>query len=122
MRIAILDPAAGISGDMTLGALLYLGVPVSWLEELPQRLGLDDIGVTVRDVRRAGITCRSRSARDGSRRRTDNFRFLRRRQRSCWRDWRSPRRAPWLAKQRRPQARRYCGYCRAACLRSVGAW
>src|SRR2546426_7741971 len=34
MRIAILDPAAGISGDMTLGALLSLGVPVSWLEEL----------------------------------------------------------------------------------------
>src|SRR5256884_2123038 len=58
MRIAILDPAAGISGDMTLGALLSLGVPVSWLEELPQRLGLDDIGVTVRDVRRAGITCK----------------------------------------------------------------
>jgi uncharacterized protein (DUF111 family) len=31
MRIAIVDPAAGISGDMTLGALLSLGVPVSWL-------------------------------------------------------------------------------------------
>src|SRR5256714_12738831 len=58
MRIAILVPAAGISGDMTLGALLSLGVPVSWLEELPQRLGLDDVGVTVRDVRRAGITCK----------------------------------------------------------------
>ena len=58
MRIAILDPAAGISGDMTLGALLSLGVPVSWLEELPQRLGLEHVGVTVRDVRRAGITCK----------------------------------------------------------------
>src|SRR5256885_8231560 len=58
MRIAILDPAAGISGDMTLGALLSLGVPVSWLEELPARLGIGDIGVRVRDVRRAGITCR----------------------------------------------------------------
>ena len=58
MRIAILDPAAGISGDMTLGALLSLGVPVSWLEELPARLGIRDIGVRVRDVRRAGITCR----------------------------------------------------------------
>jgi len=43
MRIAILDPAAGISGDMTLGALLSLGVPVSWLEELPKRLGLDGV-------------------------------------------------------------------------------
>jgi pyridinium-3,5-bisthiocarboxylic acid mononucleotide nickel chelatase len=58
MRIAILDPAAGISGDMTLGALLSLGVPASWLEELPRRLGLADVGVTVRDVRRSGINCR----------------------------------------------------------------
>jgi uncharacterized protein (TIGR00299 family) protein len=58
MRIAILDPAAGISGDMTLGALLSLGLPVSWLEELPARLGVGDVRVTVRDVRRAGITCR----------------------------------------------------------------
>src|SRR3982750_4042651 len=58
MRIAIVDPAAGISGDMTLGALLSLGVPASWLEELPHRLGLANVGVTVRDVRRAGITCK----------------------------------------------------------------
>src|SRR5262245_5627663 len=58
MRIAILDPAAGISGDMTLGALLSLGVPVPWLEELPARLGVGDVRVTVRDVRRAGITCK----------------------------------------------------------------
>src|SRR5881394_3161428 len=58
MRIAILDPAAGISGDMTLGALLSLGLPVSWLEELPRRLGVGNVSVTVRDVRRAGITCK----------------------------------------------------------------
>ena len=58
MRIAILDPAAGISGDMTLAALLSLGLPVSWLEELPGRLGEGDVRVTVRDVRRSGITCK----------------------------------------------------------------
>ena len=58
MRIAILDPAAGISGDMTLGALLSLGLPAAWLEELPGRLGVGDARVTVRDVRRAGITCK----------------------------------------------------------------
>lgn len=58
MRIAILDPAAGISGDMTLGALLSLGLPASWLEELPLRLGLGDVRVTVRDARRAGVTCK----------------------------------------------------------------
>ncbi len=58
MRIAILDPAAGISGDMTLGALLSLGLPVSWLEELPTRLRLDGVAVTVRDARRTGIMCK----------------------------------------------------------------
>ena len=58
MRIAILDPAAGISGDMTLGALLSLGLPAAWLEELPGRLGLSDVRVAVRDVRRAGVTCK----------------------------------------------------------------
>src|SRR5258708_37039924 len=55
MRIAILDPSAGISGDMTLGALLALGVPSAWLEELPGRLGLDGVTVTIRDVRRGGV-------------------------------------------------------------------
>lgn len=58
MRIAILDPAAGISGDMTLGALLSLGIPVTWLEELPSRLGVGDVRVTVRDIRRSGVTCK----------------------------------------------------------------
>src|SRR5881396_597744 len=58
MRIAILDPAAGISGDMTLAALLSLGLPVEWLEELPGRLEVGDVRVTVRDVRRAGIICK----------------------------------------------------------------
>ncbi len=58
MRIAILDPAAGISGDMTLAALVSLGLPASWLEELPARLGVGDARVTVRDVRRSGITCK----------------------------------------------------------------
>jgi len=58
MRIAILDPAAGISGDMTLGALLSLGVPASWLEQLPGRLGVPGVGVTIREVRRASVGCR----------------------------------------------------------------
>src|ERR1051325_4840060 len=58
MRIAIFDPAAGISGDMTLGALLALGVPATWLEELPGRLGVGNVRVTIRDARRSGITCK----------------------------------------------------------------
>src|SRR5258705_9793044 len=58
MRIAIIDPAAGISGDMTLGALLSLGLPPSWLEDLPSRLGFADVRVTIRAVRRAGVGCK----------------------------------------------------------------
>ncbi len=58
MRIAVIDPAAGISGDMTLGSLLSLGLPVSWLEGLPRRLGLAGVGVKVRDVHRSGVGCK----------------------------------------------------------------
>jgi uncharacterized protein (TIGR00299 family) protein len=58
MRIAIIDPAAGISGDMTLGALLSLGLPTNWLEQLPGRLGVAGVGVTVRDARRGGVVCK----------------------------------------------------------------
>lgn len=58
MPIAVIDPCAGISGDMTLGALLSLGLPASWLEELPQRLGLDGVRVTIRDVQRCAVECK----------------------------------------------------------------
>ena len=57
MRIAILDPAAGISGDMTLGALLGVGLPASWLQGLPARLGLDGVTVSIRDAMRCGVQC-----------------------------------------------------------------
>ena len=38
-RFAILDPVAGISGDMVLGALLAAGAEEEWLRALPARLG-----------------------------------------------------------------------------------
>ncbi len=56
--IAILDPFSGISGDMTLGALIDLGLSAEWLMSLPQRLELDGVSARVRDVRRAGIACK----------------------------------------------------------------
>jgi len=56
--IAILDPFSGISGDMTLGALIDLGLSAEWLVSLPQRLGLDGVTAHVSDVRRAGIACK----------------------------------------------------------------
>ncbi|HET7469760.1 MAG TPA: nickel pincer cofactor biosynthesis protein LarC [Gemmatimonadales bacterium] len=54
-RFAILDPAAGISGDMLLGALVAAGAPVSWLEGLPARLGAAGVSVRVESVDRCGI-------------------------------------------------------------------
>ena len=56
MRLAILDPAAGISGDMVLGALLDAGAEREWLEGLPQRLGFQGVQVRVQRVSRAALT------------------------------------------------------------------
>jgi pyridinium-3,5-bisthiocarboxylic acid mononucleotide nickel chelatase len=57
MRIAILDPFSGIAGDMTLGALLQVGLDPDWLRALPRVLGLNDIGVSIREVVRGEIVC-----------------------------------------------------------------
>jgi pyridinium-3,5-bisthiocarboxylic acid mononucleotide nickel chelatase len=54
-RFAILDPAAGISGDMLLGALVAAGAPVEWLQGLPSRLGAPEVKVAVEEVDRCGV-------------------------------------------------------------------
>ena len=58
MPIAILDPFSGISGDMTLGALVGVGLDPDWLRALPKRLGLDGVVVRVQNVRRGEIACK----------------------------------------------------------------
>ena len=58
MTIAILDPFSGISGDMTLGALIDVGLDPAWLEALPRALGLEGVRVRIRDVRRGEIACK----------------------------------------------------------------
>ena len=58
MTIAILDPFSGISGDMTLGALLAVGLDEQWLVDLPRTLGLDGVRVRVQEVVRGEIVCR----------------------------------------------------------------
>ena len=58
MTIAILDPFSGISGDMTLGALIDVGLDPAWLIALPGKMGLDGIGVRVQDVIRGDIACK----------------------------------------------------------------
>ncbi len=55
MRFALIDPAAGASGDMLLGALIDLGGGSAWLEALPARLGLEDVRVECADVMRGGM-------------------------------------------------------------------
>ena len=57
MPIAILDPFSGISGDMTLGALLQVGLDADWLRALPATLGLGDVGMEIREVLRGEIVC-----------------------------------------------------------------
>lgn len=55
--IAVLHPFSGISGDMTLGALIAVGLDREWLRALPAKLQLDGVTAEVRDVQRAGIAC-----------------------------------------------------------------
>jgi hypothetical protein len=56
-RVAILDPFSGIAGDMTLGALIAVGLDRAWLEALPATLGLDGVRVQIREVLRGEIAC-----------------------------------------------------------------
>ena len=57
MRTAILDPFSGIAGDMTLGAMIGVGLDPAWLRALPATLGLNDVTVDIRQVRRGDIVC-----------------------------------------------------------------
>jgi uncharacterized protein (TIGR00299 family) protein len=57
MPIAILDPFSGIAGDMTLGALVDVGLDADWLRALPARLGIDGVQVRIERVKRAGLAC-----------------------------------------------------------------
>ena len=56
MTLAYFDCFSGISGDMTLGALVDLGVPVEWLEAQLRALPLDDFDLRSKPVSRHGIS------------------------------------------------------------------
>lgn len=58
MRIAILDPFSGISGDMFLGALLDAGLEETFITSLPATLGMEGVGVQVTSVLRGQVACR----------------------------------------------------------------
>jgi len=53
--LAYFDCFSGISGDMTLGALVDLGVPLSWLKESVAQLPLAGFDIRIADVEYNGI-------------------------------------------------------------------
>ena len=53
---AYFDCFSGISGDMTLGALIGLGVPVDWLQSELARLPLNRFQISATSLVRSGIT------------------------------------------------------------------
>jgi uncharacterized protein (TIGR00299 family) protein len=55
MTIAYFDCFSGISGDMTLGALLHLGVPLAWLREQLHLLPLSGFDIEAHSVMINGI-------------------------------------------------------------------
>ena len=55
-RWAFFDCFAGISGDMTLGALIDLGLPVEELQGLLPALGLAGVSLTARRVTKQHLT------------------------------------------------------------------
>lgn len=57
--IAYFDCFSGISGDMTLGAFIDLGVPVKWLKETLRSIPLTGFDITVSSVSRHGITAKN---------------------------------------------------------------
>jgi len=55
MRVAYLDCASGVSGDMALGALVDAGVELDLLNRAIASLGLGGCRLTAREVRRCGF-------------------------------------------------------------------
>ena len=55
MRIAYFDCMSGISGDMTLGALLDVGVPLELLSRGVRSMGLEDLRLEAAEVKKCGF-------------------------------------------------------------------
>jgi uncharacterized protein (TIGR00299 family) protein len=58
MRIAVVEPFAGIAGDMMVGALLHAGAPFAAVREALGALGLAGFDVSERGVLRCGVAAR----------------------------------------------------------------
>ncbi len=55
MKALYFDTFSGISGDMTLGALVDLGVPLDLIKEEIEKLGLEKVEITSQVTERSGI-------------------------------------------------------------------
>jgi len=55
LRISYLDTFSGISGDMTVGALLDLGLPIERVRDAVSTLGLEGVEVWAERTQRCGI-------------------------------------------------------------------
>ena len=53
--LAYFDCFCGISGDMTLGAFIDIGVPLSWLKDSLEKLPLKNFDISVESIFRSGI-------------------------------------------------------------------
>src|SRR5579885_2519242 len=58
MKIAYFDCASGISGDMTLAALIDSGVPLEPIQQGIASLGLPEVKLVASDVKRRGFRAR----------------------------------------------------------------
>jgi len=75
--IAYFDCFSGISGDMTLGAFIDLGVPVKWLKENLERIPLGGFDVSVDTIIRNGITAKSVQVRVENDKKSRNYAQIR---------------------------------------------
>ncbi len=57
MKIAIIDPIGGISGDMLLGGLIHLGCPVEYLEDIFSKLTIGPFSFHTKPDSINGISC-----------------------------------------------------------------
>src|SRR5262249_56097182 len=67
MRIAYLDTFSGISGDMTVGALLDLGLPLDAVRAAVRVLALPDVDISTERIVRSGIGATKFHVRVGGR-------------------------------------------------------
>ncbi len=57
--LAYFDCFCGISGDMTLGAFIDIGVPLNWLKDSLEKLPLKGFDLSVESISRSGIKAQS---------------------------------------------------------------